>query len=276
MAWTVMNALGSLFDALLYPFKGLHPVVGLAAISIVTGVVMLVIFGKTTNQRALRAVKGKIVASIIEIWLFKDKPGLMLGAAGRILRHNLNYLRYSLVAVVFVIVPVVLIMVQLGVRYSHRPLHPDEEAIVSITLDRSAAASIADVELVAPDGIEIVTPALRIEDEGEADWRVKAVKPGDYELVFRGPGFEARKRIAVVENSLMPLAPVRAKSFTWNFFLYPAEKPLPGDSPVKSLSVEYPLSSLGGSWGFPVWLWIFFVVSVAAGFALKGVFKVEV
>lgn len=276
MAWAVMNAIGRVFDGLLYPFKGLHPVVGLVAISIVTGVVMLIIFGKTTNQAALRRVKGKIVASIIEIWLFKDRPGLMFGAAGRILRHDLSYLRYSLVAVVFVIVPVILIMVQLGVRYSHRPLHPSEEVIVTARLDGDAQVSATDLELVAPEGLEIVTPALRIEEEGEADWRIRAARPGKYDLVLKGPGFEAAKQVAVAENSFMPLAAVRSKALSWDFFLYPAEKPLPNESPVRSLAIEYPPSSLGGSWGFPLWLWIFFVVSIAAGFALKGVFKVEV
>jgi hypothetical protein len=275
MAWTLMNIISRIFDALLFPFKGLHPVVGLLVISIVTGIVMLVIFGKVTNQSALRRVKGLIVASIIEIWLFKDRPSLMFGAAGRILRHNLNYLRYSLVAVVFVIVPVVLIMVQLGVRYSHRPLHPSEEAIVVAKLDGVAVAG-SDVALVVPDGLEVVTPALRLEDEGEINWKIRASKPGSYDLILKGSGFEAAKQVVVVNNSFMKLAPIRAKAASWDFFLYPAEKPLSGDSPVKSIQLTYPPSSLGGLYLFPVWLWIFFVVSIAAGFALKGFFRVEV
>lgn len=276
MAWTLMNILGRIFDVLLYPFKGLHPVVGLIAISIVTGVVMLVIFGKTTNQAALRRVKGLIVASIIEIWLFKDRPGLMLGAAGRIMRHDLSYLRYSLAALAFVIVPVLLIMVQLGVRYSHRPLHPSEEVMVVAKLDGGVSAAGSDLALVAPDGLEIVTPALRIEDDGEINWRIRAEKPGTYDLVLKASGFEATKQV-VVENSFMSLAPIRSKAMSWDFFLYPAEKPLPKESPLKSIKLSYPQPPLGVFWAlFPVWLWIFFVVSLAAGFALKGVFRVEV
>jgi hypothetical protein len=276
MAWTAMDIISRIFDLLLFPFKGLHPVVGLLVISIVTGIVMLVIFGKVTNQSALRRVKGLIVASIIEIWLFKDRPVLMFGAAGRILRHNLSYLRYSLVAVIFVIVPVVLIMVQLGVRYSHRPLHPSEEAIVVAKLEGAESAAGSDVALVVPDGLEVVTPALRLEDEGEINWKIKALKPGSYDLVLKGSGFEAVKQVVVVENSFMKLAPIRAKAASWDFFLYPAERPLSGESPLKSIQLTYPPSSLGGLYLFPVWLWIFFVVSIAAGFALKGLFKVEV
>ncbi len=276
MVWTLMSIIDRIFNILLYPFKGLHPIAGLVAISVVTGVVMLIIFGRTTNQAALKRVKSAIVASIIEIWLFKDRPGLMFGSSLRVLRHNLSYLRYSLVAVVFVIVPVVLIMVQLGVRYTHRPLHPSEETIVSTVLDSNTPVAGSDVSLVVPDGLEVVTPALRLEDEGEVDWRIKADRPGDYDIVVKGDDFEATKRVAVVEGSFMTLAPVRAKALSWDFFLYPAEKPLPKDSPVKSIAVTYPPSSLGGSWGFPLWLWIFFVVSIAAGFALKGVFHVEV
>jgi hypothetical protein len=276
MAWTLMTIIDRIFNILLYPFKGMHPIAGLLAVSIVTGVVMLVIFGRTTNQAALKRVKNAIVASIIEIWLFKDRPGLMFGSLLRVLKHDLNYLRYSLVAVVFVIVPVVLIMVQLGVRYSHRPLHPSEETIVSATLDNKNSAAGSDVSLVVPDGLQIVTPALRLEDAGEVDWKIKAEKPGNYDIMVKDGDFEATKRVAVVNGSFMTLAPIRAKAMSWDFLLYPAEEPLPNDSPVKSIAITYPPSSLGGSWGFPLWLWIFFVVSVAAGFALKGVFHVEV
>jgi hypothetical protein len=253
----------------------MHPFVGLIAVSVVTGVVMLVIFGRTTNQAALRRVKGRIVASIIEIWLFKDRPGLMFGSAARVLRHNLNYLRYSLVAVVFVIVPVVLIMVQLGIRYAHRPLEPSEEVIVSATLASGASVLDADLSLVAPEGLVVMTPALRIEETGEVDWRIRAETPGTYEIYIKGPNSEVSKTI-VVENSIIPFAPVRSKALSWDFFLYPAEKPLPKDSAVKSIRVSYPPARLNVAGLNLHWLIVFFVVSVAAGFALKGVFRVEV
>lgn len=275
MAWTLLNALTRLFDVLLYLFKGMHPFVGLIVVSIVTGVVMLLIFGRTTNQAALRRVKGAIVASIIEIWLFKDRPGLMFGAAARVLRHNLSYLRYSLVAVVFVIVPVVLIMVQLGIRYGHRPLEPFEEVIVSAKLVPETSVLDADLSLIAPEGLEVMTPALRIEETGEVDWRIRAEKPGTYDILIKGPDSEVSKRI-VVKNSIIPLAPARSKALSWNFFLYPAERPLPNDSVIKSIRVSYPPARLGVA-GFNLhWLVVFFVVSIAAGFALKGVFRVEV
>lgn len=275
MAWTLLNALTRVFDALLYPFKGMHPYVGLIAVSIVTGVVMLIIFGRTTNQAALRRVKGSIVASIIEIWLFKDRPGLMFGAAARVLRHDLSYLRYSLVAVVFVIVPVLLIMVQLGIRYGHRPLEPSEEVIVSAKLASGVPALEADLSLVAPEGLEVITPALRIEETGEVNWRIRAENPGTYELIVKGGDYEFSKKV-VVENSIIPLAPMRSKALSWNFFLYPVEEPLPKNSAVKSIRIYYPPARLDVA-GFNLhWLIVFFVVSVAAGFALKGVFRVEV
>jgi hypothetical protein len=275
MAWTLLNAITRFFDVLLYPFRGMHPFVGLIVVSIVTGVVMLVVFGRTTNQAALRRVKAAIVASIIEIWLFKDKPGLMFGAAAKVLRHNLSYLRYSLVAVVFVIVPVLLIMVQLGIRYAHRPLTPSEEAIVSVKLAPQADPTYADLDLLAPEGVEVLTPPLRMEDEGEVDWRVRADKPGTYELKIRGQGTELSKKL-VVENSIVPLAPVRSKALSWDFFLYPVEKPLPKESSVKSIEVGYPPARLDVAGININWLIVFFVVSVVAGYAVKGIFHVEV
>ena len=59
------------FDAILYPFRTLSPSIGLAVISAVVGVVMLLIFKHTSNQDALAAVKAKFfVASFTSDWRF--------------------------------------------------------------------------------------------------------------------------------------------------------------------------------------------------------------
>jgi hypothetical protein len=54
-----------------------------------------------------------------------------------------------------------------------------------------------------------------------------------------------------------------------NQLLYPAEDPLPGESPVSLIAVEYPevpVSVLGWSIG---WIWLFFALSVGFAFALR-------
>ena len=51
--WPILKAITSGFDAFFGVFAGTHPALPLLLISIVTGVVMLLIFGKTSNQRRI-------------------------------------------------------------------------------------------------------------------------------------------------------------------------------------------------------------------------------
>ena len=50
-------------------------------------------------------------------------------------------------------------------------------------------------------------------------------------------------------------------------FLYPAERPLPEDAPVRSISVSYPQAEWVNT---PQWIWIFFFLSMLFAFALRN------
>jgi hypothetical protein len=62
---------------------------------------------------------------------------------------------------------------------------------------------------------------------------------------------------------------------TWEQLLHPAERSIPGDSPLYTVDLHYPDRPLrffpDGETGILLW---FFVLSLAAGFALKGRFGV--
>jgi len=172
-----------------------------------------------------------------------------------------------------VLLPVVVILVQLDVRYQRRPLLPGETTILKVEV--SEQVDPADVVLTAPDGIVVETPPLRMDRLAEVDWRIRAEKEGEFDLVFDVAGQSIEKRI-VVGNKLTRLAEGRDQAGILAVWMSPAEAPLPKDSPLRSISITYPdrdmkLMGIGMHW-----LLVFFVVSVAFGFAIKGVVGVEV
>ena len=58
--------------------------------------------------------------------------------------------------------------------------------------------------------------------------------------------------------------------------LNPGEAPLPSASVVRSVEVKYPPASMS-LFGWHIhWLIVYFILSIAFGFAFKGVFKVEI
>ena len=132
--WPILRAITTAFDAILTPFAGLHPWVGLSVVSVVAGVVMLLIFGKTSNQKKIGETKDKLKAYIMEMWIFRNDTVVMFSAIGSVIKSNLQYLRQSLRPLVFLFLPVLIIMVQLGIRYADEPLLPGGRTVVSVRL----------------------------------------------------------------------------------------------------------------------------------------------
>jgi uncharacterized membrane protein (DUF106 family) len=275
--WPVLKAITRGSDILLAPFAHLHPIIGLLVVSAVTGVVMLFIFGKTSNQKMIAATKDKLKAYIMEMWIFRNSPGVMLRAIGNVVRYNIQYLRHSLRPIVFLIVPVLFIMVQLGIRYAHEPLKPGETVVVTVALAQGVRATDADVSLEAPDGLTVVSPPLRINETGEIEWELRADRCGTRSIGIVTPRGRIDKVVVAGDDlGTVRFASLKPRAGTWDAFLYPAEPPIPRDSIVKSVDVHY-REKQGLLFGLTFnWLWIFFVASLVAGFAFKGVLGIEV
>jgi uncharacterized membrane protein (DUF106 family) len=257
-----------LFDTLLLPFRSLPAVVGLLVVSLVAAIGMLLVFKRTSNQTQLEAVKRQIHACLFEIRMFSDDLPAILRAQGEILRHNLRYLALSLVPMLWMIVPLLLVIAQLQFHYGYRGLKPGEDFIVKARL-KEAAASRPAASLEAPPGLEVATPAVWIPTERELAWRLRAKEWGDYELKLR-LGDREYSKTAQVSREVRRRSPERLEAGFWNELLYPAEPPLPKESPLASIVLAYPEDTVSVFGWHVNWLVAFFVLSVAIAFALRS------
>jgi hypothetical protein len=267
--WYFNLAVTRFFDALAWPFQR-WPAGGLLLISALTGVAMLLVFKAASNQRAIRRTRDLIRAHMLAMRLFRDDARVVVESQKKVLRTNLTYLRYAVVPIVFILPIVVLIMVQLNLRYGPAPAQPGEAVVVKAVFD---GALDDDVALAAPPGVLVETPALRIPYRREADWRVRPTKAGTYELSLNTKGRTYGKELVVGEAGAGRVS-ARRVSGIWSQLMNPGERPLSSD--IKTIEVKYPdrenkLFGLGVHWVIT-----FFVISLVAAFALKGVFKTEV
>lgn len=266
---SVLNGLlRPVFDLLLSPFRSLPPIVGLLVVSLIGAIGMLLVFKATSNQPKLDAVKRQIHACLFEIRLFRDDVPAILRAQTEILRHNLNYLFLSLVPMLWMMVPLVLVIAQLQFHYGYRGLRPGDDFIVKVRLKEPSSTRPA-AALEAPNGLEVATPAVWIPTERELAWRLRAQAWGDYELKLRLGGQEYSKT-AQVSKQVQRRSPERLEPTFLNELLYPAEEPLPRESPIASIALGYPEDSISLLGWHVQWLVAFFVLSVAFAFLLRG------
>jgi len=267
---------GRIVDVILWPFRGASPWFGMAAVSLLTALLMLEVYKLTSNQAAIRGAKDKIKAHLLELRLFKDSMRVTLRAQAAILKANLSYLAANLKPLLVMIVPLVLILAQLSLWFDRTPLRPGEETLVKVGLEKSADPVSLTIEIEASPGLEITSPAVRIPDEHEATWRLKATAAGPGRLTLRVGGLTLTKSVVVGGKALTKVSQLASRGSLWKQILYPGERALAAGTPVRSIEVLYPSKSLS-IFGLRVhWLVAYLILSIAFGFAFKGVLKVEI
>ena len=267
---------GRLVGWVLLPFREMSPWFGMAAVSLLTALLMLEVFKLTSNQTAVRKAKDRIKAHLLELRLFKDDMRVSLGAQGAILKANMSYIGANLKPLLVMIVPLVLILAQLSVWFDRRPLRPGEETLLKVILEKDTDPVGLGLDLAVPPGLSVDSPAVRIPDEGEVVWRLKALEEGSGRILLTVDGRTLAKSVTVGGRPLTKVSSLASRGSFWSRVLHPGEPPLPSGTPVRSIEVLYPAKSLA-AFGVAVhWLVAYFVLSMAFGLALKGVFKVEI
>jgi hypothetical protein len=269
---TVNLAITGVFDLVLYLFRHIHAMWGLAAVSAVTGVAMAWVFAKVTNQRKIREVKDRMKAHLLEMWIFRDNMRVVAKAQGQVAWAAARYAACSMRGLAVILVPVALVMIQLQARYGYEPLKAGESSVVTIRLKEATPLDRMNVELEPSAGLVVETPAMRIPEMREVSFRVKAAAPGEHEIGVVLAGERVQKSVSV-GTAGCAISPMRASLGADRVF-HPVERSLPARA-IESVEVGYRPRELSW-WGMEFhWLWAFCIVSLAAGFAVKGFFESE-
>ena len=260
----IVNIINGIFSFLFTPLQRLEPVWGLTIISVLIGIAVLFVFRYTSNQRAIKISRNRIKAHILELLYYKDSIRVMVKALLRILWQNTIYLRYALVPLIIIIVPMILLFIQLDFRYQYRPLKTGETSIVKMRLSETPGNS-ARINILPSDAIEVETPALRMDHNREFNWRIRAKKAGLHHISFSMPGggrIEKTIEIADHHTGLMPLSPRKVRGHFWDVLFNPVEKPLPSENAVESVELMYPHRPLR-IFGIRLnWLLFFFIATI--------------
>ena len=259
---------------MLRPFENGQAFAGIIFISVLTGAVMLFLFKATSNQAAMKVVKTKISAYFLEMRLYKDDVAAVMASQRRILAANMGYMKLALIPAVVMIVPVLLIMAQLNLRYAYIGLEPGQTASVKVTLEPGRDVVSEGITLSAGQGVEKASPAVRIQSLEEIDWKIKVEKTGIHNLELSSSA--GRMSLPVFAGTkLIPVYATFKKASIWESLLTPGAPAVPATLPIRSIEIKYPARSFGFGLFDLSWLWTFLIVSMAFGVVLKFVFKVE-
>ncbi|HXP23222.1 MAG TPA: hypothetical protein VN807_03745 [Candidatus Sulfotelmatobacter sp.] len=245
----------------------------LSVFAVLTAVVTLVVVRWTSDQKAIRRVKDRMGAHVLEVRLFADQPGVVLRAYLSLLGNTVLYLRHSLRPFFVLAIPLLLLFTQLEAYLGRTPVPLGRDFLVRVTFENRD--SLEDPVLRLPRGLVLVAPPVHIPLERQVDYRLNAEQLGTYDLRLVLPGSEYSKRV-VAGGGLRRIVPDRERGGWWRRLTSPGESPLPRESSVEKIEVEYPVRVFHlGSWEIE-WLVPFIALTLAAALLLKGTVRTEI
>jgi uncharacterized membrane protein (DUF106 family) len=271
---TVSNLLTALFGVIMSPFQSL-PMTGMIVISVLTGVLMLIIYKYTSNQAGISRAKDRIKAHFLAIVLFSDTLTVLLKSIGNILKWNLVYLGHNIKPLLVMIVPVLLLLIQLNFWYGYRPLDVGESMLVTADIAAGTSMRSTKASLTADGGVAVETPAVRAVGKNQVFWRIKGTEPGEHQLTMTvGDTTETKRLVVGPPGRLYRLAPLRHNGNFADSLFYPGEKKLTGA--IESIQVDYPGIEMNVFGWHIHWIIVYFILSILFGLSMKGLFKVDI
>ena len=249
------------------------PLAIVVVLSIVIGLLMIVLFGYTSNQKAIKVAKDQLKAHLLAVRLFQDQLHVVVGSYGRILRGTGRYLKLAFMPLLYVIIPITLLIVQVDRYLGSTGIQVSVPFLVTVRVSNPDALN--DVSLELPTEITMTAPAVHVPAHREIVWRLAATKEGEYEVKAAAAGQSVTKRVHV-SSELARLSPVRLRGHFWERMFSSTESAIPDNSPIESVAINYPERNIEIA-GYEInWIWLFFILSVIAGFIFKELLGIQV
>ncbi len=255
----IAGILRSGMEALMVPFDLLGPFWGLTLLSILSGIGMLWVVGKTTPQKLVERVRNRMDSAVYEIRLFMDSPKRVGISLGRLLTNSFLYIATMLPAFVILALPLGVMYLSLEARHGFEPIPVGEPFVVSVKL--ADGVDGRTVSITPEEGGGLTSGPMYAKSESSVYVRAVATKPAISAVRIEVDGRAETKRI-VADPEATQMAPDRSSGVD-RFLSYGPESGL--DGPIASISVPHERRD-GSYLGFtmPWWIWWLLLMMVAA------------
>ena len=244
-------------------------------LSVVVGLLMILLFGYTSDQKAIGIAKDQLKAHLLAVRLYRDQLQVVMGSYGKILRGTGRYLRLAFKPLLYVIIPITFLIVQLDRSLGLTAIQTNTPFLLTAQVNKPDELDRISIDL--PPEITASAPPVHVAAENEVVWRLVASKEGAYEVNI-GVGGEKVVKTVRVSSQLARVSPERLRAHFWERVFSSGEPALPENGAVESIAVDYPERNIPlGVAGYEMnWIWLFFILSMIAGFIFKELLGIQV
>ena len=165
-----------------------------------------------------------------------------------------------------------------GNEHASAPMMPPSRSPAPAVASAGQATgvdAVTDVTLDLPPEITMTAPSVHVPAESEIVWRLVGSKEGKYEVKIAAAGQSAAKAVCV-GSDLPRISTIRLRGHFWERMFSSAEPALPENSPIESISINYPDRNIEIAGYGMNWIWLFFILSMVAGFVFKELLGIKI
>ena len=279
----IITILNNLFDIISLDSSYTERYIYIIFISLFSSIVFLFLFKLTSNQLKIKHNKDLIFGNILQMRIYKDKLFLLILSIINIFKHNLLYIKQTIIPFMVICIPLIILTVQVNNRTGYTPLGREESFIIWAELDTNAAKiDLSDyldgIYCQTSLGIHLETPPLRIPSERAVFWRARVVEAVEDGVGYIRVGVHGNdhmiKKEVITNDGHKRFSAVKTKWSLWSGLVNNAEGFLPNDAFIKSISIQYKRAR----YNFFIWsldsLVLYLVLTLVFAFSLKSLFKV--
>ncbi len=256
-------------------------------LSVVVGLLMIILFGYTSDQKAIGIAKDQLKAHLLAVRLYRDQLQVVMGSYGKILRGTARYLKLAFMPLLYVIIPITLLIVQLDRVLGLTAIHANTPFLLTARVNNPEVLDRISIDL--PPGIIASAPPVHVAADNEVVWRLVASQDGAYQVTINAGDPDATSSVTPivtqtvtktvrVSSQLARVSPERWRNHFWERVFFSGESALPANSAVESIAVDYPARNIPlGIAGYEMnWIWLFFILSMIAGFIFKELLGIQI
>ncbi|MCI0470641.1 MAG: hypothetical protein L0Y73_03180 [Candidatus Aminicenantes bacterium] len=270
-----------IFDVILVPFTAIGDFWGILFLSLLTSLVVLVIYKYFSSPKKIRRAKDRIKANILAIRLYKDSWKVIVGSFFKSLFYVLKYFALNF-GVVIIIMPLLFpLFVQMDVRYGMRPFRVGEEIIIkaAFTSDpNNLAVTLLESKHFKPQMNPVFINAFKDVEKKkpmmEVNWKAAASETGATTIRLKVNDKTFGKSLLIGTHK-RALSNKKFAASTVEHFIYPVEDLFAGKSDLKYVYINYPGKSVSFLGLKTHWLVYYLVLTLIIVLALRKKFGVE-
>ena len=236
------------------PLFRLPTVLAIILLSFIISLLIILITKYTTDQVLMKKLKDDIKEYQKQAKELKGTPAKAMEVQKKSMELNMKYMMHSFKPTLITFIPIILIFGWMSSVFAYESIKPGQEFDITALFDKNANGN---AELVAPEGITLVSNKTQKIENDKASWSLKG-KEGEYllELVYKG---DKQEKSILITNT--------------NRYIEPIKKT---DGAIKSIQIGYK-KLIVLPVGFKDWLgWLgtYIISSIAFTIILRKLMKI--